>query len=549
MKIKKLFNLGAALLVALYSLFAINLGQAFAAGNSCTWTGTNGNNFNDAGNWSSCGSTVPGTGDTLVFPANMTTRSLTNDLVANTSFAGVQFTGDASTGGCNNDSYSITGNAITLTGNITDSMTNCSVEQDLTIGITLGADVVLDQGNDGFTFDALNLSTHNFSTTGNGVDTSIYGAISGSGNITFDSALFNTLGADNPSWTGSLIVTAGALDIDYGDSIPTGGAIFNNYMTRFDPQGTNMNITSPVTFNGTVDSGIPSLQTSGNATSCSNVVTFSGTVTVSSATLFGGPCSVAITGPLQGAGKITVADGYAGSLTVASSNNTNTGPTPNGVYKSAIAVTTISDSQPAQTETVNAYNQYVIDGTRGDVTVQDAGILKGSGTVGVLDVQSGGTVAPGHSPGCMNSGNLTIAGTYQAEIGGTTACTGYDQLNVTGTVNLTGGTLTTSLYNNYKPKAGETYTIIKNDGSDAVTGTFAGLPEGTTFKVSGYVFQITYKGGTGNDVVLTVKSVPTTPNTGFGLITANPMVTLIGASLMAGGFWGLSKKAALAGRR
>ena len=51
---------------------------------------------------------------------------------------------------------------------------------------------------------------------------------------------------------------------------------------------------------------------------------------------------------------------------------------------------------------------------------------------------------------------------------------------------------------------GETFTIITNDGRDAIGGTFSGLPEGASLAINGLTFQISYVGGTGNDVVLTV---------------------------------------------
>jgi hypothetical protein len=45
--------------------------------------------------------------------------------------------------------------------------------------------------------------------------------------------------------------------------------------------------------------------------------------------------------------------------------------------------------------------------------------------------------------------------------------------------------------------------IVRNGGSDAVVGTFAGLPEGHSITFNGQTFRITYKGGDGNDVALT----------------------------------------------
>lgn len=53
------------------------------------------------------------------------------------------------------------------------------------------------------------------------------------------------------------------------------------------------------------------------------------------------------------------------------------------------------------------------------------------------------------------------------------------------------------------------YVIIANDGTDAVTGTFAGFGEGGKVTVGTVEYQITYKGGTGNDVALK-KGIPGT---------------------------------------
>lgn len=75
-----------------------------------------------------------------------------------------------------------------------------------------------------------------------------------------------------------------------------------------------------------------------------------------------------------------------------------------------------------------------------------------------------------------------------------------DSLQVTGTVSLSGSLVVT--IPSGSPTAGQSFTIIDNDGSDAVMGTFAGLPEGTTLSAGAYRFRISYRGGDGNDVVL-----------------------------------------------
>jgi hypothetical protein len=49
---------------------------------------------------------------------------------------------------------------------------------------------------------------------------------------------------------------------------------------------------------------------------------------------------------------------------------------------------------------------------------------------------------------------------------------------------------------------GDSFTIIKNDGADAVGGTFLNRPEGSSFANNSALFSISYRGGDGNDVVL-----------------------------------------------
>ena len=146
--------------------------------------------------------------------------------------------------------------------------------------------------------------------------------------------------------------------------------------------------------------------------------------------------------------------------------------------------------------------------------------LGGTGTVnGAVNV-IGGTLAPGYlGAGQMMLGsNLTFAAagstnaTLQVELGGTSAGTGYDQLalsNKTAKVTLANATLSVSLVNGFVPAAGNTFTIVDNQGTNAISGTFAGLPEGRTFMIGQNKLQVSYVGGTGNDIVL--KSYGTIP--------------------------------------
>ncbi len=181
----------------------------------------------------------------------------------------------------------------------------------------------------------------------------------------------------------------------------------------------------------------------------------------------------------------------------------------------------------------------ILNGERGSAYVYSGGILKGIGNVtGAINIATGGTLAPGQSPGCITSGGLTLAGSYDVEIAGKTVCTEYDQTKVTGTVDVTGATLNTSFLNSYVPALNDTFTIIDNDAADAVTGTFTGMANGSTFVLGTVTFRINYDGGDGNDVVLTATVVPAVPDTGAEQILTSPLATFMAAIATLGLIFG-----------
>jgi hypothetical protein len=168
-----------------------------------------------------------------------------------------------------------------------------------------------------------------------------------------------------------------------------------------------------------------------------------------------------------------------------------------------------------------------------NVTVS-GGTLKGTGTVGTVTMSSG-TVAPGASPGTLNTGALTFTGgTHAVELGGKAAGE-FDKLNVTGAVDLgTATTLDVQLVNSFKPAVNDSFVIIENDADDEVEGNFKDLEDGDTFTLGTYTYQINYDGGTGNDVVLLVTgtSAASAPDTGGGILT-NPITTIVAAFSIA----------------
>ena len=138
-------------------------------------------------------------------------------------------------------------------------------------------------------------------------------------------------------------------------------------------------------------------------------------------------------------------------------------------------------------------------------TVLAGATLGGNGTTGAVAVLANGAIGAGASAGILTTGDLALASGafFEVEIGGTAAGPGgYDQVVVNGTVALGGATLDMTFLGNFVPTFGNSFTVIANDGADAVAGTFAGLAEGTQFIVDGRAYSITYDGGDGNDVVI-----------------------------------------------
>jgi len=101
-----------------------------------------------------------------------------------------------------------------------------------------------------------------------------------------------------------------------------------------------------------------------------------------------------------------------------------------------------------------------------------------------------------------------------------------NQIKVIGPVNLSSGTL--QIAPSFTLPTGSTsLTLINNDSTDAVTGTFTGLAEGGTVTAGTNSYTISYKGGDGNDVVLTPAASAATTTT----LTATPLATTGGSSV------------------
>ncbi len=528
------FAVGAASLIgAIAPVVSVS-----AATQTCTWTGAGSDNkFSTAANWSNCGSAAPQAGDIIRFnQMQSTTKALVNDLSVD--LGGVVTSAVVS--GTNYNGYSV--DKLSFTAGATVSVepgSECNVRI-----ATLEPTVVTGTGNLIVQKEAFGWNPYKLTTPGDLTIKSIYGgaissftAGSSAANVTIASPLglagytSATSCASGGGASGGGTASNDLTGLSYGALTVQNGASF-----QF------VNYDKPVTFGGGSGTASPTAYFSSDYDESGQAIvanrTWSSAVTLLSNTdvNVGEKVAVTFTGTLSGAGKTLQKTTYS-SGTFTNNASSNTSATPSGAQVNPVKVTEITDKVDEYI-TVVPNETVVLDGERIGVSVMNGGTLKGNGTLkGGLYVYEGGVVAPGRSPGCLTVDTLSIDGEYQFDLGGTDPCTGYDQIKVTNktatyaTVRLNDKTsvLTTTRFKGYTPKQGQVFTIIDNQGTQAVQGTFKDLPEGATFTQNGVIFKISYKGGDNNDVTLTVMNQPTAPDTGFELIKANPILSLVAA--------------------
>ena len=223
----------------------------------------------------------------------------------------------------------------------------------------------------------------------------------------------------------------------------------------------------------------------------SNIDTNGKTLTLVSATSAGGHV---YRGVISGSGGINVAT--LNSVAFEGQPNTYTGATV--ISSGRLSLQKSQPSSPVQ--------------LTGGTLIGQFGVL-GSLTA------TGGTIHPffGGPTTLSVSGNLSLNSAATMEVSlarqqnGTPSAS---MLEVTGSVDLGGSTLVLDSFFN-APQTGDEVTIISNDGTDPVVGTFDSKPEGASFAFGNATIQITYQGGDGNDVILRVTAVAPV---GIGLI-------------------------------
>ncbi len=139
----------------------------------------------------------------------------------------------------------------------------------------------------------------------------------------------------------------------------------------------------------------------------------------------------------------------------------------------------------------------------GTAIALQGGVLGGVGTLTGTVAQTGGSIAPGLSPGTLTvTGSLTQNATsmLDIELGGLTPGTEHDRLAVSGAATIA-GTLRLQFVNGFVPHFGDSFTVLT---ASSVNGTYA------TIDVVGYPDCVASATYTGTSVTVVIESVPPT---------------------------------------
>ncbi len=229
------------------------------------------------------------------------------------------------------------------------------------------------------------------------------------------------------------------------------------------------------------------------------------------------PTNFETLGRLQGDGRLDIGPG--GILTVSNSVSCTFAGVVSGpgtLHKRGLASLSVTGQSPAYTGPVTLFDgTYKVDGYFGNspITVKVSSVLRGSGAAGDVTVENGGAVrmdppGPGAQGGAMqwNSANFQAGGVLAAQFFGPHPTAGNDSLYVLNNVTL--GNSAHSFGFSYPPHEGDVITLIQKIAPGAVAGAFSGFPESALRTISGIPVVMSYLGGNGNDVTLTVTNLP-----------------------------------------
>jgi hypothetical protein len=334
----------------------------------------------------------------------------------------------------------------------------------------------------------------------------------GSGSLGGNGAV--TVAGSASQWTGGQIdvgaggfTNAGTLNMDTsgGNLVLTGAGILTNDGT-INEAGTDSLVlentatvsnVSGATFDLTNNGGVSQSgggtfsnagmleKTGGTGTSTigTSILDNPGTVTVSSGTLDISATVTQVSGKTLKSGAWTV----TGSSTIHSKLDI----TSAGRFTTLGSAATVTLSGPNTTLTNLSGLSTINSGANFSLLGGQAFSTKGA-----LTNKGALTLSPGSTLTVNGSFTQTTTGSLTSEMGGSDAVPTFGLLfSTTGTVALAG---TLSVTATVVPAVGSSFTVLENESNSAISGNFAGLPEGATFTVTDgtttMTFQISYVG-------------------------------------------------------
>jgi len=335
------------------------------------------------------------------------------------------------------------------------------------------------------------------------------------GNSTFDGVIANSSSTGNLVKQGSGTITLRGTNT-FGGSVSISGGVLR--ITRAAALGSG---TKTVTINGSTTKMLE-LDGSGGAIALPASVSFvtSGVSGVIRNTAGNNSIAGAFTITDGNGNSRIISDG--GTLTLSGNVTANKASRVLDLAGSSTAANTFSGvlsntNTPALTK--SGTGTWIVSGanTYQGATTIDGGTLVLSGSLASSVTTQAAILAPQGTP--STSANLTqnATSTYRVRVNAGAA----DRLAVGGSVTLAG---TLDLIAPPGLYAGSSFTILDKTSAGAISGTFAGLAQGASFPLGGYTWQISYSGGNGNDVVLSITNGPTTAleawrHVNFGIFT------------------------------
>jgi autotransporter-associated beta strand protein len=279
-----------------------------------------------------------------------------------------------------------------------------------------------------------------------------------------------------------------------------------------------------IAFNERSDGGTARVQLFGSGTEFQS----NGSLEISAHTMSGGGPGPVTIGSLEGDGTV-----FLGPATlVVGSNNMNTGFSGviswmgshggigGGVVKIGTGKLVLTNGNTYVGGTTIKRGELVVNNRTGSGTgdgpVQvERGTLGGKGTIAgavTIGTGSGGGafLAPGYLHGAGKAGALTIqglltfngAGVYEMQVNSSSAMA--DEVAALGVVINSGAKFAFADIGNSTLPIGTVFTIINNTSATPIAGTFSNLRDGTIFISNRNIYQVSYEGGDGNDLTLTV---------------------------------------------